>query len=153
MTPEEKSAVDTTDILQFNPDRLGHAVCLNHDHKTYLLSQLQDKNRKAIPIEICPTSNVRTLRLKKYEDHPTCKFWLDVGYPISINTDDMGVFSTSLSEELFRIGNALKISKVELGKLVVNSISHSFLSEKEKQKMSNEFRLKISSCLRLCNVE
>eukprot|EP00501_MAST-03F_sp_TOSAG23-6_P001615 GSMAST32.ASY1.ANO1.1682.1 assembled CDS len=130
MTPEEKSAVDTTDILQFNPDRLGHAVCLNHDHKTYLLSQLQDKNRKAIPIEICPTSNVRT-----------------------INTDDMGVFSTSLSEELFRIGNALKISKVELGKLVVNSISHSFLSEKEKQKMSNEFRLKISSCLRLCNVE
>ena len=58
------------------------------------------------PVEICPTSNCKTLGLGKrvgLRAHPTLRFWLDAGHPISINTDDAGVFATSASHELARV--------------------------------------------------
>ena len=39
------------------------------------------------PIEICPSSNLKTLRLGRLTDHPTLGRWLKTSHPISINTD------------------------------------------------------------------
>ena len=51
-----------------------------------------------IPIELCPTSNMKTLRLSSLAAHPTLRRWIEGGYPVSISTDDFGVFSTTASQ-------------------------------------------------------
>ena len=40
-----------------------------------------------IPIELCPTSNMKTLRLSSLAAHPTLRRWIEGGYPVSISTD------------------------------------------------------------------
>lgn len=76
---------------------------------------------RAPPIEICPTSNFMTLNLKSYADHPQFRRLFALDYPISINTDDRGIFATSMTEELLHVKNAFSLSVVDiieiLGKL------------------------------------
>ena len=64
-----------------------------------------------IGIESNPTSNVRIGGMSRYEDHPIFKF-----FPVesdedsvlaSINTDDRGVFETSLEREFSLLACAL----------------------------------------------
>ena len=40
-----------------------------------------------IPIELCPTSNMKTLRLTSLATHPTLRRWIEGGYPVSISMD------------------------------------------------------------------
>ena len=44
-------------------------------------------HQERTPIEICPSSNLKTLRLGCLADHPTLGRWLETSHPISINTD------------------------------------------------------------------
>jgi adenosine deaminase len=53
---------EALDVLQFGPDRLGHAVLWPHDLRPRL-DALQ------IPIETCPTSNIMTLELHQQHEH------------------------------------------------------------------------------------
>lgn len=65
--------------------------------------------RKGIFIECNPTSNYYISKLKRYENHPILKFYNDdlthgndrncAQLNVSINTDDQGVFDTSLENE------------------------------------------------------
>lgn len=49
---------------------------------------------------MCPSSNYFTLSLQSLDNHPTLPNWLSLQYPISISTDDSGVFNASLTSEL-----------------------------------------------------
>lgn len=69
---------------------------------------------RAPPIEICPTSNYFTLNLKSYADHPQFRRLFSMDYPISINTDDRGIFATSLTDELLHVKNAFGLSVVDI---------------------------------------
>lgn len=72
------------------------------------------KKGQAVPIEICPTSNLITLGHDSYDDHPFLSQWLAVDYPISINTDDRGIFNTSLTLELLRVKDDLGVGLADL---------------------------------------
>lgn len=50
-------------VLEFRPDRLGHALLL----PSALLQRLHELQ---IPVETCPTSNVMTLELHHHQHHP-----------------------------------------------------------------------------------
>lgn len=63
-------------VLNFNPNRLGHALFLNHSHVNELLSR---PKALKIPIELCPTSNMKTLLLETLDHHPTAKRWMTEG--------------------------------------------------------------------------
>ena len=72
-------------------------------------------SEKGISIECCPTSNLKIGYIDKYENHPLIKKFYPIdekpNYPFikcSINTDDRGVFYTSLYEEYSLIALALK---------------------------------------------
>lgn len=90
-----------------------------------IVSQLQDKlrllvSRKRISIECCPTSNLKIGFIDCYDQHPLLtKFYpidADASYPLikcSINTDDRGVFYTSIYEEYSLIALALYKMKDE----------------------------------------
>ena len=69
---------------------------------------------EAPPIEICPTSNLITLGLHSYDQHPQLRNWIAFGYPFSINTDDRGIFFTSLTQELLRVKDALQLDLADI---------------------------------------
>lgn len=75
---------------------------------------------KRISIECCPTSNLKIGFIDRYEQHPLLtRFYpidADASYPLikcSINTDDRGVFYTSIYEEYSLIALALYKMKDE----------------------------------------
>lgn len=92
--------------------------------------ELKDKN---IGIETNPTSNYLIGTFKRYAKHPITKFHnlgleldneLIKNCPqlsVSINTDDQGIFSTSLENEYALMAIALEKEKDENGKLKYNS--------------------------------
>ncbi|CAN0220832.1 unnamed protein product [Discosporangium mesarthrocarpum] len=71
VTGEEE---ETQAMIDFRPDRLGHAILLGEHTVTQLLS-LEPR----IPIEICPTSNRLTLDLDNHGEHPTVPGWIKHG--------------------------------------------------------------------------
>lgn len=83
---------------------------------------LLDKiERKHIAIECNPSSNFKIGEMERYDEHPIVKFFnygLSTPYPrhdiaVSINTDDQGVFSTSLEREYSLIALAMERNQTE----------------------------------------
>lgn len=65
---------DFLKVIAFRPERLGHAVVLSDEVRELLLSLVPH-----IPIEVCPTSNLRTLALSAHREHPTVQGWISEG--------------------------------------------------------------------------
>lgn len=84
--------------------------------------QLLEKiERKHIAIECNPSSNYKIGEFETYEEHPILKFFnygLSTPYPhhdiaVSINTDDQGIFATSLEREYSLMSLAIERSQTE----------------------------------------
>lgn len=141
-------------MLDFRPDRLGHALLLPRSLQPRLES-LQ------IPVETCPTSNVMTLELAKYADgnlldglqmHPGLPRWLQIGHPLAVGTDDPGVFDTSATQELWLVARAFHLSQRQLVELVIGSMDVAFCdkdtSETIKRSMKQYVDKNLSSTFR-----
>lgn len=95
-----------------------------------MMHELKNKN---IAIETNPTSNYLIGTFKRYAKHPITKFFnlgLELDHEkikncpqlsVSINTDDQGIFSTSLENEYALMAIALEKEKDENGNLKYNS--------------------------------
>lgn len=135
---------DTSDIIAFKPDRIGHALLLTDA----MYDELESSTEK-IPIESCPTSNVMTLELATHYEgdlvhglrrHPRLKKWLDSDYPISISTDDPGIFNTNSTIELVLLVKAFQMEAPwQILSMVMNSIGHTF--------ESNDFKVKLQEAM------
>lgn len=86
-----------------------------------------DVARRKIAIEVNPTSNLRICNIDTYDTHPVVKFrnyGLSVTdeyndcpqISVSINTDDKGIFATSLEKEYTLMALALEKQKTAEGK-------------------------------------
>ncbi|CAB9528435.1 Adenosine deaminase [Seminavis robusta] len=125
-------------IFEFRPDRLGHALLLPESLRNELTT-LQ------VPVESCPTSNVMTLELAKHmggdlihglRQHPQLQYWLDDNYPISIGTDDPGVFNTDATQELVLLAKAQEgVTTETLKRIVLDSVNHAFCNVELKDQM------------------
>ncbi|MFZ4520263.1 MAG: hypothetical protein ACOYNC_01080 [Bacteroidales bacterium] len=59
-----------------------------------------------IPLNVCPTSNIKLKRVRSYKTHPI-RILFDHGIKVTINTDDVLVFGDGVSEQyqkLFKTG-------------------------------------------------
>lgn len=82
---------------------------------------LKEIENKRISIECNPTSNYKIGEMANYDEHPILKFYnsgLNTPYnkhdiAVSINTDDQGVFSTSLEREYSLIALAMERNQTE----------------------------------------
>lgn len=79
-----------------------------------MVAMLQEVDAPAPAIEICPTSNLITLGLSSYAEHPYLRTWLDLQYPISINTDDRGIFDSSLTLQLLYVKDAMLLDLADI---------------------------------------
>ncbi|KAF9527119.1 hypothetical protein CPB83DRAFT_895548 [Crepidotus variabilis] len=82
---------DTLKLLKNGPDRLGHATFLNEEAIAIVLE-------KKMCIEICLTSNLICKTASDLETHHIQQY-LKVDHPITICTDDILPFKTSLVAE------------------------------------------------------
>ncbi len=112
-------------IRTLGVERIGHGVRSIEDKG--LVGHLAEHQS---PLEVCPTSNVRTGVYPSYEAHPVRSLY-EAGVPISINTDDPTFFGTTLAGEFHRL-RGLGFSGEDLLEIVRNGFRHAFLSPDEK---------------------
>jgi adenosine deaminase len=126
---EVENPLELDEILAFQPERLGHALWLEGRHINTLLSL-----KSPPPIELCPTSNVKTLRLADFDTHPTARLWLEKNYPFCINTDDSGVFMTNAAEEYLLFAKAMGLDAAKMADISVDSVGFGFLQDDVKRR-------------------
>lgn len=110
-------------------ERIGHGLAAACDPA--VMDLLQERQ---IPVEVCLTSNVCTRVVPRLEDHPLPRF-LDAGVCVSLNTDDPGMFGTSLSKEFELAARVFGLGRPQLLTLCENAIRAAFLPESEKQRL------------------
>jgi aminodeoxyfutalosine deaminase len=113
-------------------ERIGHGLTAIQDPEVMAL--LRDRR---IPLEVCPTSNVATGLIARFEDHPLGRFMAG-GLTVTLNSDDPAMFGTSLLEEFVRAARAFSLSQEQIVHLAENAIRCSFLPEDEKQPLLRE---------------
>lgn len=129
--------MEAKSMLEFAPDRLGHALLLPPKLQAMLI-------QKRIPVEICPTSNVMTLELHKHVDrclvqglrhHSLLKEWLSIRQPMAVCTDDPGVFHTDATKELILLQKAMNLSLADIVAIVSESMDLAFCADDVKQEV------------------
>lgn len=96
-----ESVRDALDVL--GVDRIGHGVRSTEDPA--LVAELVDR---AVPLEVCPTSNIRTGVVDGWDGHPVLAL-IDAGAVVTINTDDPAMFGCDLAGEY----RALEVAGVD----------------------------------------
>ncbi len=119
-------------------ERIGHGVRAIEDPA--LVAHLAEIG---IPLEVCPTSNVRTGIYPSLEAHPVRRLF-EAGVPLSVNTDDPTFFGVSLAQELANL-RRLEFSWTEIGEVAAAAFQMAFDPDAANQ-AAQEARSGISSC-------
>ena len=93
--------------------------------------------REGVPLEVCPTSNLRTGVVPRWEDHPLPGL-VRSGIRTTLNSDDPSLFRTSLAEEYRSVHRRLGLSPRTLYRIHRQSIQASFLGAPEKERLLRE---------------
>jgi len=94
--------------LEIGAERIGHGIRAVDDPD--LMRRLREER---IPLEVCITSNVKTGAVTSLGAHPVRRLF-DAGVPITLNTDDPGVFETDMAREFGLAGDVFGFSEAEL---------------------------------------
>jgi aminodeoxyfutalosine deaminase len=121
-------------------ERIGHGIAVMRDERT-----MDFLAARGIPLEVCPTSNLRTGALARqlgqatagYEQHPLPAFYRR-GLPVTLSSDDPAMFETSLSEEYEHM-HRMGLTKMDLVRLAEASFQHAFLAPAEKSSLLEQF--------------
>ncbi|KAL5726843.1 adenosine deaminase [Ranunculus cassubicifolius] len=128
---EVKNRKEVQDMLDFVPQRIGHAIFLEEQ-------QWKQLKLSKIPVEICLTSNVRTECVASIDNHHFVDLY-ESKHPIALCTDDTGVFSTSLSQEYMLAASAFDLGEEEMFNLGKRSIEFVFADEAVKKYLRERF--------------
>ena len=82
-----------TAVRELGAERIGHGIGAVEDPA--LLAYLVEHD---IALEVCPVSNVRTGAVRSLAEHPLPRL-LAAGVPVTLSTDDPGMFDTDLDHE------------------------------------------------------
>ena len=116
------------EAFSIGSERLGHAVSAIQDE--VLVQELKVRN---IPLELNPTSNVRTGICPTFAEHPL-RCYFDAGLLVTLNSDDPAFFGSDLAGEFLQAHTVQGFTRAELRQLAANSFRASFLPEAEKQR-------------------
>jgi aminodeoxyfutalosine deaminase len=121
---------DSLDLL--GAERIGHGISAAQD--PVLMAHLADRG---IPLEVCPTSNVRTRAVASLDEHPLPTL-VAAGVPVSINSDDPPMFGTTLEEEYAVAARLLDLDTKGVADLARAAVRHSFLEPTGKAALLTE---------------
>jgi adenosine deaminase len=124
------SVKDALEILK--AERIGHGLNLMQDPE--LIRYFRETK---LAVEISPSSNYCLNVVDKNAPHPIRKM-VDAGVNCLVNSDDPGMFNTSLTAE-YELLAGQGFSREELWKMNLAAVDASFQSPAEKQKLGAEF--------------
>lgn len=107
-------------------ERIGHGIAAAHDPR--LLAHLREHD---IALEVCPTSNVCTRSVPSLAEHPLPAL-VAAGVPVTINSDDPPMFSTTLNQEYVVAARLLGLSRAGVADLARQGVRYSFLDDAAK---------------------
>jgi adenosine deaminase/aminodeoxyfutalosine deaminase len=119
-------------LTHLDAERIGHGIAAARDPR--LLEYLRDRQ---IPLEVCPTSNVCTRSVASLAEHPLPAL-VAAGVPVTINSDDPPMFSTTLNNEYRVAADLLGLDRSGLVLLAKAAAQASFLDGAGKQKLVDE---------------
>jgi len=110
-------------LRELGAERIGHGTSAAQDP-----ALLQHLAEHRIPLEVCPTSNLRTRAVASLDEHPLRRF-VEAGVPVSINSDDPPMFGTTLSREYAVAAQLLDLDRAGVTALAAAAVDHSFAPE------------------------
>lgn len=129
---EEKSPDAPQHVLDairtLGTERVGHGIHIIDDQA--VMDIVIDNS---IPLEVCPTSNWLTNAVPSTAEHPVRRL-LDAGVPVTINSDDPGLFGIDLCHEYGILHTEHGFGAADFDNCNDLAASHSFISIEKKQK-------------------
>lgn len=119
-------------LRELGAERIGHGIAAAQDPR--LMAYLADNG---IPLEICPTSNVRTRAVAGIDEHPL-PVLVAAGVPVTINSDDPPMFGTTLEEEYAVAARLLGLDAAGVAELARAAVRASFLPAAGKSRLLTE---------------
>ena len=108
-------------LRDLGAERIGHGISAARDPR--LMAYLAEHE---IPLEVCPTSNVRTRAVGTIEDHPL-PVLVAAGVPVTINSDDPPMFGTTIEQEYAVAARLLDLDEAGVADLARAAVHASFL--------------------------
>jgi len=108
-------------LRDLGAERIGHGIAAAQDPQ--LMAYLAEQE---VPLEVCPTSNVRTRAVASIDEHPL-PVLVAAGVPVTINSDDPPMFGTTLEEEYAVAARLLGLDAAGVAGLARAAVRASFL--------------------------
>jgi adenosine deaminase len=116
------------EAIDLGAARIGHGVYL---FKIPTIEQRVAKLR--IPLEVCPTSNLQVSGfMKRYADHPL-KRYLDLGIPVTLNTDNRLMSQVDLTHEYGAVVRAFSLDRDTVQRIVLDGVDAAFAPDSIKE--------------------
>ena len=119
---------EALDLLR--AERIGHGIDSMRDPE--LVARLVDER---IPVDVSPTSNLRTRAVERIEDHPLPAM-LDAGLAVTLNSDDPTMFGSDLTGE-YLLAHDL-VGAEGLVRLLRNGVEASYLGTAHRHALQTE---------------
>jgi adenosine deaminase/aminodeoxyfutalosine deaminase len=113
-------------LRHLDAERIGHGIAAARDEE--LMAHLSAHD---IVLEVCPTSNVCTRAVPSIEEHPLPRL-VAAGVPVTVNTDDPPMFSTTLNREYAVAAKLLGLDESGVAELARAAVRYSFLDQAGK---------------------
>jgi aminodeoxyfutalosine deaminase len=107
-------------IRMLGAERIGHGTSSAQDPD--LLTYLAEH---AIPLEVCPSSNVATRAVADLDGHPI-RVFRDAGVTVTVNSDDPPMFGTTLNHEYEIAARLLDLDRTGVADLARAGVRASF---------------------------
>ncbi len=125
------------DAMIMGAERVGHGVLLREDPIT-----LEYATQVQLPIEINLYSNYRLQVEEDFSKHPFLNY-LRLGLPVSLSTDDEGMFVTDIVQECIVAVTNTDITHAEIKRMAYNSLETAFADDTLKtgliEKLDTDF--------------
>ncbi len=134
-----ESSVDDGHVLDsilLGAERLGHGLSLQYSPRAEEIVL-----KHGLCIEVCLLSNKFLGYVPSTEKHPARR-WIQNGLRVCLNTDDPGIFDTTLTDEFYFAILSFDLSLSDIQKLCLQSLRCSFSSEKAKEELVADFLLR-----------
>ncbi len=113
-------------LKDLGANRIGHGVQAARDPR--LIEYLREH---AVGLDVCLTSNLRTRAWAPLSQHPFPLLYRR-GVPVTLNTDDPGLFQTSLTQEYLKASRIFGLTAKDLQRVALQAVRCSFLPHEAK---------------------